>query len=115
MTDQRFVADLNSLESRRRASGRLLELNRRGLIKGQRRVAEYKAPATGGGGGIASPLTEKTKSDGNGGQVADRTYYAGGLPTSDGLLMLPLEKQMKFTDADGAEVIINYASPVAQP
>lgn len=114
MTDQRFVADLNSLESRRRAAGRLLELDRRGLLKGQRRVAEYKAPAPGGGGGISSPLTEKTKSDGQGAQIADRAYYAKGVMTTDGIFMLPAIKQLKMTDAEGNDVVFDLAPPVSQ-
>lgn len=110
MTDQRFVADLNSLESRRRASGRLLELNRRGLIKGQRRVAEYKAPNTGGGGGISSPLKEKEK---NG--IADRTYYPRGTKTSDGIFVLPAIHMMTLIDADGVEHVVELAPTVEQP
>lgn len=114
MTDQRFVEDLNSLQARRRRSGELMTRQRRGLLKGQRRSADYTAPATAPGGGIASPLTEKTKSDGQGNQVADRTYYTGGLPSTDGLMILPAIKRAKFTDAQGAEVVMDFAPPVAQ-
>lgn len=58
-------------------------------------------PAT--GGGIASPLTEQS--------YAAREYWAGGLPSTDGLLMLPAEKRVIMTDANGAEVIFDYAEP----
>ncbi|MCJ8168627.1 hypothetical protein [Atopomonas sediminilitoris] len=105
MTDQRFVADLNSLESRRRSSGQLAELARRGQLKGQRRVAEYKAPAS-GGGGISSPLTETS--------AAARTHWPEQtLTSSDGLFTFAIKPVKKVTlrDADNAEVEMIYAQP----
>ena len=75
-----------------------------GPLAAKRGRADYKAPATAAtGGGIASPLTEPS--------YAAREWWFGGIPSSDGLLMLPAEKKIVMRDANNAEVIFAYAEP----
>ena len=64
-------------------------------------LPEPDSPTTASTGGIASPLVEKTKTEGTA-QVPDRDYYADGLTSSDGLLILPAIKTLRMTDANGA-------------
>jgi hypothetical protein len=119
-------------ESERRATGKRIEAERRGesvvqdlnrlitpvpkrralsavqpvgALPAARGSSTYvEPPATGTGGGIASPLTET--------DYTLREYWPGGLPSTDGLLMFPAEKKVVMADADSAEVIFNYAAPV---
>lgn len=65
----------------------------------------YKAPAATGTGGIASPVTEVS--------AATRTYWPGGWPSNDGLLVLPAIRHVQMQDANGAEVVFDYADPSA--
>lgn len=71
---------------------------------------EYERKGTSTGGGIASPLTEMTKVVG-GKTVPDNELWPAGYPSSDGLLVLPAWKTVRFTDANGAEVVFEYANP----
>lgn len=80
-----------------------------GPVPAKRGTGTYKAPAT-GTGGIASPVTEKTKVV-DGKTVPDRAYYAGGFTSSDGLFILPAIKTQNMTDANGAEVVFEFADP----
>ncbi len=100
--------DLNSLETQRRKIRELVALERRGLrpaTKG-RGTWDPNTPKTGGGGGgIASPLTEPS--------FAAREFWSVGLKSTDGLFMLPAPKAFHLEDADGAEVVINLADPEA--
>lgn len=108
-----FKRDLNALESgtTARRSGALRSVESRGGVPSSTARVDYTPPAsTGGGGGIASPLTEKTKLQ-DGAPVADRQYYSAGLVSSDGLLVLPATKKLTFTDANGAEVVMDFATP----
>ncbi|MDH1011982.1 hypothetical protein N5J43_16995 [Pseudomonas nicosulfuronedens] len=107
---QQLVSDLQSLESQRRKIGELNELERRGSRPATPGRAVYKAPASSSAGGIASPLVEKTKTEGAS-QVPDRDYYADGLTSSDGLLILPAIKTLRMTDANGADVEFQLANP----
>ncbi|MFV3332235.1 hypothetical protein ACNFIA_14985 [Pseudomonas sp. NY15437] len=107
---QQLVSDLQSLESQRRKIGELNELERRGARPATQGRAAYKAPTTASTGGIASPLVEKTKTEGTA-QVPDRDYYADGLTSSDGLLILPAIKTLRMTDANGADVEFQLANP----
>ena len=103
--------DLNALETPTRQRAQLRNLESRGARPLTRGVGNWdpkNQPAT--TGGIASPLTEKTKDQG-GSPVADREYYSAGLVSSDGLLVLPAIKKQTFTDANGAEEVRNYATP----
>lgn len=60
-------------------------------------------PASSGGGGIASPLTETG--------YAYRTWHTTGVKSTDGLFMLPALKSITMADANGAEVILNFKRP----
>lgn len=63
---------------------------------------DQQIPAT--GGGIASPLTETA--------LADRTYHTGKYwSTSDGMILFQAIDQIKFLDANGAEVVQKYKPP----
>lgn len=62
----------------------------------------YRAPAA-TGGSVAGPFTEAS--------YAAREWWPGGIPSSDGLLMLPAAKVITMTDANGAPVVFNYAEP----
>lgn len=104
-----FKSDLNALESSRRKSGGLLALERRGArvaTKGRGNWNPANVPSTGGGGGIASPLTETS-------YAARLRWDAQTLGSVDGLLSFWLEpiKQVAQTDANGAEVIQQFAEP----
>ncbi|EGW55159.1 hypothetical protein [Candidatus Endoriftia persephone] len=60
--------------------------------------------AGGTGGGIASPLTE---------QPNTRVFFDQPITSSDGLFIFDdlVPQTEKYTDADGAEVVINKANP----
>lgn len=108
-----FKRDLNALESgtTARRSGALRSVEPRGGVPSSTARVDYTPPAnTGGGGGIASPLTEKTKVVA-GKTVPDNELWPAGYPSSDGLFVLPAWKTVKLTDANGAEVIFEYANP----
>ncbi|MCY1368191.1 hypothetical protein D9M69_551580 [compost metagenome] len=100
--------DLNSLETAPRKRQALSRLEQRGARPAMRgRGTVNLVPATGGGGGgIASPLTEPS--------FADREYWSSGFPSSDGLFILPAIKTLKLLDADDDEVVINLADPEAE-
>ena len=100
--------DLNSLESQRRKTQELNTLARKGLRPATRGRGVWVEPAkTGGTGeGVAWPLTEQTKVDGDGDTVPDRTYYADlVITTSDGIFTheIPPIQLVKFKDADNVE------------
>ena len=57
----------------------------------------------GSGGGIASPLQEQS--------FAAREWWPDGIPSTDGLLQFPAPKKITMTDANGAEVVLEYAEP----
>ena len=109
MSDKQLVTALNSLVkpvSRKE----LKPLEPRGALAGKRATAEYKAPATGTGGGIASPLTEAS--------YAAREYWpVEVLTSSDGLLTFRVKpiKKIVQADANDAEVVQIFAQPVATP
>ncbi len=105
-----LVDDLNSVVTPTEQGRVLSTLAARGSRSVDRGVADYKAPTTANTGGIASPLVEKTKAEGTA-QVPDRDYYADGLTSSDGLLILPAIKTLRMTDANGADVEFQLANP----
>lgn len=94
--------DLNSLVRPERKRQTLPPVAPRGALPAQRGRADYKAPAA-AGGGIASPVNEPS--------YAAREWWPGGIPSTDGLLMLPAEKKIVMRDANNAEVIFQYAEP----
>lgn len=99
------VEDINSIVRPPRQPSRLKRLDPVGSIPPQRSSAPYKAPAATGNSGIASPVTEVS--------AATRTYWPGGWPSNDGLLVLPAIRHVQMQDANGAEVVFDYADPSA--
>lgn len=108
-----FKGDLNTLETRQRRDADLPILEPVGPRPATRGRGEFVAPIA-NTGGIASPLTEKTKVEG-GKTVPDADYWTSGYPSSDGLFVLPAIKTRRFTDADGADVQVDYANPAGVP
>lgn len=105
-TGKTQVDEINALVNQPRVRKQLKTLGPRGALPAQTSPGTdtpnpVRAPS---GGGIASPVTETN--------YALREYWPGGLPSSDGLLMLPAVKKVVMSDAEGAEVIFNYAEPV---
>ena len=111
MTD--FKGDLNTLETRQRRDADLPILEPVGPRPATRGRGEFVPPVA-ATGGIASPLTEKTKVV-SGTTVPDADFWPSGYPSSDGLFVLPAIKTRRFLDADGADVQIDYANPVGVP
>ena len=135
--ERRAIGQRN--EAERRGGGRAMEERRRGtkavddlnsLVEPPRRTVtlgtiapvggfpaqrgrgvwnDARTPRT-GGGGIASPLTERTR-EVEGKRVPDRAYHETGYKSSDGLFILPSIRTMNLRDADGNPVVINLASP----
>jgi len=106
-----LVDDLNSVVTPTEQGRVLNTLASRGSRSVDRGVADYRPPVSGSkGGGVASPLVEKTKAEGTS-QVPDRDYYEDGLTSSDGLLILPAIKTLRMTDANGADVEFQLANP----
>lgn len=71
-------------------------------VNGKTAVAKDTPSAA--GGGIASPLRE--------GSITTRVYHAGKYFTSsDGLLVWPAVQTLKFTDAAGRAVQIDFGAP----
>lgn len=109
------VEDIHRLAAPEQVRTALRVIDPAGPLPPQRGRGVYvppEAPAT--GGGIASPLTEKTKVEG-GKTVPDADFWPSGYPSSDGLFVLPAEKTRRFLDADGADVQIDYANPAGVP
>lgn len=104
--------DLNSLVRPEKQAAQLRTVEPRGTLPATRGSASYVPPKTaaGTGGGIASPLTEKTRTE-SGLTVPDRTYYESGYRSSDGLFVLPAIRTQNMTDANGAEVVFQFANP----
>lgn len=107
-TDLRAVA--GSASNRK---GDLEALEPRGALPARRGVGEPRKAEALGAGGIASPLTEKTKMV-DGIEVPDRDYWPTTFfSTSDGLLLFAFTptRVWRLTDADGESVEINVARP----
>lgn len=75
----------------------------RGVAQAVTSAKQLASPGSGGGAGIASPLTET--------DVSKREYYAQGWITADGLFHLPALKKLVMQDANGAEVVILLEHP----
>lgn len=102
-TGKAVAADINVLTKPQQARKSLKPISPVGALPASRGRGEYTPPAVSTGGGIASPLTEAS--------YAAREWWGGGLPSSDGLFILPAAKRVVMTDANGAEVIFDYAEP----
>ena len=108
-TGKSVADDLNRLITPTRQRSSLRPVTPVGAVPAGVGRGEYvpKAPTT---GGIASPLTEMTKVA-SGKTVPDNELWPAGYPSSDGLFVLPAFKTQRFTDANGAEVVLEYANP----
>lgn len=110
-TGANTVDDINSLIRQPPRTRTLPTIEARGGVPATKGVGTYTPPTrpAGGGGGIASPLTETAYSD--------REYYASGavLPSSDGLLSFKVRpiKQITQTDSNNATVVQIFAEPPA--
>lgn len=104
---QRIRDDLERSLRPARQDKALPALPNKGALPVRVGVGEWPAAGRGssGGGGIASPLSEAS--------AATREYWPGGLPSSDGLFILPALKVLNLTDASGAAVKIQLADPGA--
>lgn len=109
-TGKSVADDINRLTAPPRQRKTLRTIQPVGGIAAGRGRADYKAPTNSSTAGIASPLTEKTKVV-SGKTVPDNELWPAGYPSSDGLFMLPAWKTLNFTDANGAEVVFEYANP----
>lgn len=103
--------DINSLVRPQRQAKALPRVQPVGAIPPQRSRGTYKAPASTGTAGIASPLIEGAAGEG---ATLAREYYAGiTLTSSDGLISLDVEPLKKLTmrDANGEPVVMEFAQP----
>ena len=106
-TGRSVQADVNALVNRPRQRQALPSVEPRGGIPARVGVGSYGGnPQGGGGGGIASPLTEVPDSRE---YLTDTTW----VETIDGsgLFLVRVAKKVTLTDADGETVIINLDSP----
>jgi hypothetical protein len=95
----------------------LADINTRPAILEKVGVGRPGTNTSTGGGSIASPLTETTVTIGVD-TVPERTYYAERtLISTDGLFSFKVKdiKSQKFTDANDAEVVLNFADPQNEP
>lgn len=112
-TGRAEVDDINAVVRQPRQRAALPPVAARGGVPAQVGTGNYTAPPPVTGGGIASPLTEKTRIE-SGVAVPDRTYWpATYFATSDGLLLFEFRptQTWRLTDADGGDVEINVARP----
>lgn len=103
-TGKAVAEDINRLTTPPRQRKTLRSLQPVGGLPASRGRADYQAPANSATAGIASPITEP--------DFAAREYWPTGLVSSDGLFVLPAVKKVVAADANGAEVIFEYANPV---
>lgn len=108
MTDKRIQQSINQLvvQGDRRNAG-LPPAPAAGPIRKARGMSSIEAPqeSSGGGGGIAGPLTES--------DASLRQYYETGYTSSDGLFFMPAVKRIVMEDADLQTVTFMYAAPVS--
>lgn len=95
--------DLNALEKSPRKNAQLPQLERRGTRPAAVGVGSWREPATGAGGGIASPLVEVP---------GTRTQHTTSriITTSDGMLAFAIRRTARITmrDANDAEVVMEF-------
>lgn len=107
MTDKRLQEDLVSLTASATDSrGNPLPVPRvKAALPAVAAIAakgnDQQMPAA--GGGIASPLTEA--------DIDARTYHAAYYTSTDGLIQIPAIATITFTDANAAEVVLEFDSP----
>lgn len=108
-TGKAVVEDFNRLITPGRQRSSLRPVGAVGALPASVGRGVYQEPAA-TTGGIASPLTEKTKvADGK--TVPDNELWPAGHPSSDGLFVLPAWKKQSFTDANGEDVVFDFANP----
>ena len=105
---RKMRVDMRALAENNRLERTLPVLPVRGKQPAKRGSAVWTggAPSSGGGGGIASPLTEPS--------FAARTYHASSVVLSSDFLMAMEVKPVKsiaMKDAGNFNVIMNYAAP----
>jgi len=115
---QQVVEDIHSLAPPPVQRKTLRTIDPVGALPPRRGSGVYQAPAAGGGtgGGIASPLVEKTRAE-EGQQVPDRDYYDEVLlPTTDGLVWARWRsvKTIRMTDANGETVVMEYGNDLSE-
>lgn len=103
-TGKQVAEDINRLVTPARQRRSLPAVPAVGAVPASKGRGEYKPPAA-TTGGIASPITEP--------DFTAREFWPAGLQSSDGLFFLPAVKKVVAQDANGAEVIFEYAEPVA--
>ena len=102
-TGKSVADDLNRLVQPARQRSSLRSVPAVGAVPARVGRGSYKEPAA-TTGGIASPISEP--------DFAVREFWPTGLASSDGLFFLPAVKKVVAEDANGAEVIFEYADPV---
>ena len=107
---QATVDDINSLVSPASQRKTLTTLDPRGRLEARQGRGDYEEPATAGGVGIASPLTEA--------DYDTREYWdEKTITSSDGLLSFRIKpiKKIVQADANAAEVVQLFADPSPVP
>lgn len=103
-TGKQVVADVNSLNKADPRQKTLPETAPVGGLPPAIGVGPWRGTSTTSpGGGTSGPFTEP--------DYTAREWWPGGIPSNDGLLMLPAEKKVVMTDGTGAQVVFNYAEP----
>lgn len=103
-TGKAVVEDINRLTDPRPPRKSLRTIEPIGALPASRGRGVYKAPVSGNGGGIASPLVEDSSKL--------RTFYDSQfIPSTDGLCYFELRptKTLNMLDANGAEVAFQFA------
>lgn len=115
-TGKSVAEDVNALVNPARQRRKLPSVDPVGALPSQRGRGTYQPAPSAGGGGIASPLVEKTKAV-EGKQVPDRDYYDPVLlPTTDGLAWVKWRsvKTVRMTDANGENVVMEYGNDLSE-
>lgn len=111
MSSAEIVSAINALLKPRQRKT-LSAVEPRGALRGKRASVLYKAKST---GGIASPLTERTRVE-DGKSVPDRDYYTSAefvTSSTDGMLSFVIKpiRTSRFVDANGALEEREHAQP----
>lgn len=112
-TGKSVADDIQSLVQPPRQAKPLPRIDPVGALPASRGRGVYKAPASAGTAGIASPLTEQTVQEA-GVAIPDREFWPNQIMTStDGLRVWEVRpiRTWRFTDADGNPVVLHIARP----
>lgn len=103
---RQILTDLNRMIQPKPVPKTLPALEEKKPIESKKGVGAYDPKKyQGGGGGIASPLTED--------DYTKREYWPDAALSSDGLFNFPALKSITLTDANGDKAVVNLAKPVA--